>query len=64
MAFLGGRDHDDDRPEGYYVDSGTYPVMPKSRDLTTDEIYSVLNRITPAVHEATLTQFGQVEPGL
>lgn len=64
MAVLGKSHRSDDRPEGYYVDSGTYPVMPKSRELTTDEIYSVLDQITPGVHNATLAQFSHVEPGL
>ena len=64
MAILGKSHRSDDRREGYYVDSGTYPVMPKSRELTTDEIYSVLDRITPEVHNATLAQFSHVEPGL
>jgi predicted RNA-binding protein associated with RNAse of E/G family len=57
------RKHRDTRPEGYYVDSGTYPAMPKSRTLTTDQIFDVLGRITPQVHAATMHQFSQIKPG-
>lgn len=63
MAFLRKHDRRDDRPEGYYVDSGTYPVMPKSRPLSTEDLYRVLDAITPEVHAATMYQFSHVEPG-
>jgi hypothetical protein len=63
MGFRGKSSHGEDRPEGYYVESGTYPVMPKSRQLTTEEIYQVLDSITPELHRATLAQFSTIKPG-
>jgi hypothetical protein len=63
MGFRDKNEGCEDRPEGYYVDSGTYPVMPKSRDLTTEQIYQVLDSITPELHNAALDQFSRIRPG-
>jgi hypothetical protein len=44
------------QPAGYYIDPGTYRVMPKSRSLSKDEAFDAVTGITPEVHTATANQ--------